>query len=65
MKNKQDKEEYLKKRQEAAEKAGLKMCECGRLLYDLGEWLICGDCYKRTKKCPHPTLLLLFLYISL
>ena len=48
MKNKQDKEEYLKKRQEAAEKAGLKMCECGGLLYDVGEWLVCGDCHKKT-----------------
>ena len=50
MKNKQDKEEYLKKRQEAAEKAGLKMCECGGLLFDIGDCLICGDCHKKIKR---------------
>ena len=48
MKNKQDKEEYLKKHRESAEKAGLKMCECGGLLNEIGDCLICGDCHKKT-----------------
>lgn len=44
---KQSREEYLKKRREIAEKLGMRMCECGGLMYDVGDKLVCGDCNKK------------------
>lgn len=47
---KQSREEYLKKRRETAEKLGMRMCECGGLMYDVGDKLVCGDCNKKIMK---------------
>lgn len=32
------------KRSEAAEKAGLDLCDCGGLIWDFGDFRKCGDC---------------------
>jgi len=42
-----NKESFLEKRQAVAKKANMKMCNCGGLMFDLGDKLVCGDCHKK------------------
>jgi hypothetical protein len=38
---------YMQRRQRAAQAAGMSLCRCGGLLFDINGRRICGDCGSR------------------
>ena len=38
---------YMQRRQRAAQAAGLTLCKCGGLLYNISGRQVCGDCGSR------------------